>query len=72
MSDIEYACQLQRDICEYERFCGDLLIALLKREHRLQVRHKLPSGDDLFDAIWSEVDKLLEEVAVARDLKEER
>ena len=66
-SIVEMACRMQEDLDEYRRFCGDLLIALVNREHRMCVRHGLKDGDDMFDAIWDELDKLLREV---NDLRE--
>lgn len=60
-SIVEFACRLQEDLDEYRRFCGDLLVSLVKREHRMFVRHSLRDGSDMFKEIWQEVDKLLDE-----------
>ena len=60
-SIVEFACRQQEDLDEYRRFCGDLLVSLVNREHRMFVQHSLRDGSDMFDAIWQEVDKLLDE-----------
>lgn len=58
-SIVEFACRQQEDLDEYRRFCGDLLVSLVNREHRMFVQHSL--RDDMIDAIWQEVDNLLDE-----------
>ena len=57
-SGVEFACRLQEELCEYKRFCGDLLVDLIQGKHNMHVRHST-GQDDVFDAIWDEIDKLL-------------
>lgn len=54
----ELLCAQQRHICEYERFCGDLLIMLVKGEHHPVIQHV---GVWNGDFIWDECVKLIEE-----------
>lgn len=50
-------CELQREICEHERFEGDLLIMLSKRVPQCVIEHDVENGD----WIWDEVRKLINE-----------
>lgn len=50
-------CELQREICEHERFEGDLLIMLAKRVPQCVIEHDVENGD----WIWDEVRKLINE-----------
>lgn len=50
-------CELQRKICEHERFEGDLLIMLSKRVPQCVIEHDVENGD----WIWDEVRKLINE-----------
>lgn len=50
-------CELQREICEHERFEGDLLIMLAKRVPQCVIKHNVENGD----WIWDEVRKLINE-----------
>lgn len=50
-------CELQRKICEHERFEGDLLIMLAKRVPQCVIEHDVENGD----WIWDEVRKLINE-----------
>lgn len=50
-------CELQREICEHERFLGDLLIMLSKRVPQCVIEHDVENGD----WIWDEVLKLINE-----------
>lgn len=50
-------CELQRKICEHERFEGDLLIMLSQRVPQCVIEHDVKNGD----WIWDEVRKLINE-----------
>lgn len=50
-------CELQRKICEHERFDGDLLIMLSKRVPQCVIEHDVENGDWILD----EVRKLINE-----------
>lgn len=54
----EKVCELQRQICEYERYCGDLLIMLSKGEPQCVVVH-----EGVWEGawIWEKVHELLRE-----------
>lgn len=56
-------CSLQRTICEYQRFLGDLLIMLSKRKPQCVLKHDC---DEFADWIWDETKKLIEENAELR------
>ena len=56
-------CSLQRTICEYQRFLGDLLIMLTKRKPQCVLKHDC---DEFADWIWDETKKLIEENAELR------
>lgn len=73
---VSNAIHLQRDIDEYDRFLGDLLIMLSKGEPQCVIEHSV-QGDDKMGWIWDEVHKLIKEnkelkakLAVAQSLKE--
>lgn len=54
---VDKLCELQREICEHERFEGDLLIMLAKRVPQCVLKHDVENGD----WIWDEVRKLINE-----------
>lgn len=54
---VDKLCELQRKICEHERFDGDLLIMLAKRVPQCVIEHDVENGD----WIWDEVRKLINE-----------
>lgn len=56
-------CSLQRTICEYERFLGDLLIMLSKRKPQCVLEHDC---GEFAGWIWDETKKLIEENAELR------
>ena len=56
-------CSLQRIICEYQRFLGDLLIMLSKRKPQCVVKHDC---GEFADWIWDETAKLIKENAELR------
>lgn len=62
---VQKVCELQREVCEYERFLADLLLMLIEKDpDRNAVEHEvLESG--LADSVWATAKKLL----LARDLK---
>ena len=64
---VSTALHLQSDLDEYERFLGDLLIMLVKREAQCVIEHSVP-GDDKMGWIWNEVRKLIKE---NKELKEQ-
>lgn len=64
---VSTALHLQSDVDEYQRFLGDLLIMLVKREPQCVLEHSIP-GDDKMGWIWDEVHKLIKE---NKGLKEE-
>lgn len=56
-------CSLQRTICEYERFLGDLLIMLSKRKPQCVLEHDC---GEFAGWIWDETAKLIKENAELR------
>lgn len=69
---IEKICELQVEIDGYRRFIKDFLVSILKREHRIFVRHDETSSSDEIETIWDEYNKLLKENdRLARELKGE-
>ena len=67
---VDKVCELQREICEHERFEGELLVMLVKRNPEMTV---IKHGDssDYFDIIWDRVVELLKEnERLARNLNE--
>lgn len=69
---IEKICELQAEIDGYSRFIKDFLVSILKREHRIFVRHDETSLATEIETIWDEYDRLLDENdRTARDLKGE-
>ena len=54
---VDKLCELQREICEHERFEGDLLVMLSKRVPQCVIEHDVENGD----WIWDEVRKLINE-----------
>ncbi len=62
---VEKVCELQREVCEYERFLADLLIVLVEKDaDRCDVKYEV-RDDNLMCEVRDEVEKLLS----ARDLK---
>lgn len=65
VSLVEKVCELQREVCEYERFLADLLIVLIEKDvDRCDVKYEV-RDDNLMCDVRNEVEKLL----LARDLK---
>lgn len=65
VSLVEKVCRLQRDVCEYERFLGDLLLMLVEGDAgRNAVEHDVPNRC-LAKGVWEQANRLLS----ARDLK---
>lgn len=65
VSLVEKVCQLQSQVCEYERFLADLLLMLVEKDaDRNAVQHDVPS-QGLTDGVWATAKKLLQ----ARNLK---
>lgn len=54
----EKVCELQREICEYERFVKDLTVMLYKEEILTTVKHDLPYPAD---AVWDKCIELIKE-----------
>lgn len=64
---VSNALALQKKLDEHERFLGDLLIMLCKREPQCVLEHDVCEGK----WIWNEVCKLIEEnKELAQNLKE--
>lgn len=61
---VDKVCDLQRQICEYERYMGDLLIMLVKEGPQFVVQH---DGIWEGDWIWDKVRDLIKE---NKELKE--
>lgn len=57
---VSMALHLQRDIDEYQRYLGDLLVMLAKREPQCVLEHKVP-GDDYMPYIWDKIKELINE-----------
>ena len=55
---VDKVCDLQREICEYERYMGDLLVMLAKEEPQFVVQH---DGIWEGDWIWDKVKGLIKE-----------
>ena len=55
---VDKLCELQKNIDEYERFMGDLLIMLKKRKPQSVIEH---DAGDFADLIWDEAVKLIKE-----------
>ena len=54
-------CELQRDICEHERFLGDLLIMLSRpKQDRHFIVHRTKSCE-YFESVWDMVCDLMKE-----------
>ena len=74
MDDVRYICALQRDLCEYERFCGDLFLDLTTRTRQKHIAYALTDGTGFFELITKEIDKILAENEILRkenaDLRE--
>lgn len=65
VSLVEKVCELQRDVCEYERFLGDLLLMLVSGDAgRNAIEHDVPNRC-LAEGVWEHAKRLLS----ARDLK---
>ena len=48
---VDKLCELQREICEHERFEGDLLVMLSKRVPQCVIEHDVENGDWIWDAV---------------------
>ena len=59
----EKICELQRQICEYERFVSDLAIMLAKKEVQTVRKHDVPYPADW---VW---DKIRDMVNAERGIK---
>ena len=60
-------CELQRQIDEYDRFLGDLLIMLVKKNPDIWViRHDFIKDNDYGNFIWIKVRELIKENADLR------
>lgn len=55
---VDKLCELQRQICEYERYMGDLLVMLSKEESQCVIQH---DGIWEGDWIWDKVKGLIKE-----------
>ena len=55
---VDKVCELQREICEHERFEGDLFVMLMKGEPQLVLEHQC---GDLARLVWDKVRDLLKE-----------
>jgi len=55
---VDKVCELQREICEHERFEMDLLVMLVRGEESVVVKH---DAGDFSGAIWKEVKDLIDE-----------
>lgn len=55
---VEKVCELQREICEYERFLKSLIVTLIKEEDFPVVKFDLP---DLASLVWQQCIKLIKE-----------
>jgi len=58
MQLVDKVCELQRQIDEYDRFLGDLLIMLNKKEPQTVIKHEC---GDWADWIWEKVRDLIKE-----------
>lgn len=66
-------CELQREICEHERFLGDLLVMLCcdGQENRKFIKHGT-ANCDYFEPVWDRVVALVKEnEKMARELQGE-
>lgn len=54
-------CELQRDICEHERFLGDLLVMLARPTQDRQFIKHGTKNCDYFEFVWDRVCKLLKD-----------
>lgn len=64
MALVDTVLQLQRQIDEYERYLGDLLIMILKGKEQVSLVH---SGIWEGKLIWNKVKELIEENAELRE-----
>lgn len=65
---VDKVCELQQEICEHDRFEGDLLVMLMKGEPQFVLEHKC---GDYAGLIWNKVRDLLKEnKGLAQKLKE--
>ena len=64
---VDKVCELQREICEHERFEGDLLVMLMKGEPQFVLEHQC---GDYAGLIWKKVcDLLKDKKELAQKLK---
>ena len=55
---VDKVCELQRQICEYERYVKDLAVMLAKGEVLTVVKHEVPYPADW---VWDEIRKIIKE-----------
>lgn len=55
---VDKVCELQRQICEYERYVKDLAVMLAKGEVLTVVIHEVPYPADW---VWDEIEKIIKE-----------
>lgn len=70
---VDKLCELQREICEHERFLGDMLIMLCspRTENRQFIKHGT-ANCDYFEPVWDRVVALVKEnEKMARELQGE-
>lgn len=68
MSLVEKVCELQRDIDEYDRFLGDLMLMLItKNPNHRALASDLAKNHDYANEIWIRVVKLMKENADLRE-----
>lgn len=61
MSLANKVCELQRDICEHERFLGDLLVMVARpTQDRRFIKHETKNCD-YFSFVWDKVCGILKE-----------
>ena len=70
---VDKVCDLQREICEYERFLGDLIILLAEKKSHTAIENHC---HECAGWIWDKIDGLIQEnkelkAKLALNLKEE-
>lgn len=55
---VDKMCELQREICEYERFVNDLIIMLSKRRIQVVMEH---TCNEWAGWIWDHIENLIQE-----------
>ena len=67
MTLVDKVCELQRDICEHERFLGDLLVMICRpTQDRQFIKHETKHCD-YFEFVWEQVGKILTENEELKD-----